>query len=118
MFFYLLSGRYDKLKVLDELLHKENDNSRRFLNSIYTGNIHEKIKLLAETGHLSLALLSAKIFKNEQFQNSLIQNSSHEIEMNEDDVENYKTQCKPIIPLKSILSHKNKACNINKFNNF
>lgn len=58
MFFYLLTGRYDKLKLLDDLLHKENDNSRRFLNSLYTGNINERIKLLAETGHRKFYFLN------------------------------------------------------------
>jgi hypothetical protein len=51
MFFYLLTGQYHKLEKLDEILQNKGDNSRRFLNSLYTGNISKRIKLLSETGH-------------------------------------------------------------------
>jgi hypothetical protein len=47
----VLSGRFDKLKVLEDLLAKKQENSRRFLNCIYTGNASEHIEMLAQTGH-------------------------------------------------------------------
>ena len=47
----MLTGRFDKLKKLEELLKKEGENSRRFTNSLFTCNIEEKIRLLMETGH-------------------------------------------------------------------
>jgi hypothetical protein len=47
----MLTGRFDKLKKLEELLKKEAENSRRFTNSLFTCNIEEKIRLLMETGH-------------------------------------------------------------------
>jgi hypothetical protein len=50
----MLTGRYDKLKKLEELLKKEGDNSRRFTNSLFTCNIEEKIRLLMETGHCKI----------------------------------------------------------------
>lgn len=47
----MLSGKHEKLRKLEELLQKKGDSSRRFINSIYTGNITERIKLLSEAGH-------------------------------------------------------------------
>jgi hypothetical protein len=46
----MITGKRDKLQKLEEFLQKKNDNSRRFLNTIYTGNSTDRIKLLAETG--------------------------------------------------------------------
>jgi hypothetical protein len=46
----MITGKRDKLQKLEEFLQKKNDNSRRFLNTIYTGNATDRIKLLAETG--------------------------------------------------------------------
>jgi hypothetical protein len=51
IFFYVLTGRFDKLKIMQDLLQKKGENSRRFLNCIYTSNVEEKIKILTETGH-------------------------------------------------------------------
>lgn len=51
MFFYFLTGRFDKLKKLDALLKDKGENSRKFLNSIYTANHLERIKMLSENGH-------------------------------------------------------------------
>jgi len=51
MFFYMLNGRVDKLNIMETLLRKNEDNSRRFTNSLYTCNIEERIKMLNETGH-------------------------------------------------------------------
>ena len=54
MLFYVLTGKSDKLKILQEALQAQGENSRRFLNSIYTNNIEEKIKILTETGHCKI----------------------------------------------------------------
>ena len=56
MFFYTITGRQDKLKKLGVALETANDNSRRFLNSIYTNNVDEKVKVLNETGHSKIIL--------------------------------------------------------------
>lgn len=50
----MITGKRDKLQKLEEFLLKKNDNSRRFLNTIYTGNSTDRIKLLAETGKSKL----------------------------------------------------------------
>ena len=46
----MLTGKRDKLQKLESIFQTKSDNSRRFLNTIYTGNITDRIKLLAETG--------------------------------------------------------------------
>ena len=46
----MLSGKRDKLQKLEGIFQAKSDNSRRFSNSIYTGNTSDRIKLLAETG--------------------------------------------------------------------
>lgn len=51
LFFYMLSGKFEKLKKLEALLKDKKDNSRKFTNLIYLANHNEKIKMLAESGH-------------------------------------------------------------------
>ena len=46
----MLTGKRDKLQKLEAIFQSKCDNSRRFLNTIYTGNTTDRIKLLAETG--------------------------------------------------------------------
>jgi hypothetical protein len=52
--FYVLIGKLDKLKILTDVFSQQAENSRRFLTSIYTNNIEDKIKNLTETGHCNL----------------------------------------------------------------
>ena len=66
IFFYTLTGRQDKLKKVGAALKQTGDNSRRFLNAIYTNNIDEKIDVLKETGHTNLAYLLSKIHNKEE----------------------------------------------------
>jgi coatomer protein complex subunit alpha (xenin) len=51
MFFYSLSGKYDKLKKLDTLLQNKGDSNRRLINTIYTGNSLERTRILYENKH-------------------------------------------------------------------
>lgn len=51
IFFYTISGRQDKLNKIAVALKNTEDNSRRFLNSLYTCNVNEKIEVLKSTGH-------------------------------------------------------------------
>jgi hypothetical protein len=63
MFFYMLNGRVDKLNIMETLLRKNEDNSRRFTNSLYTCNIEERIKMLNETGHRKFYLILKFLIK-------------------------------------------------------
>lgn len=51
IFFYVLSGKYDKLKKLESILKDKSDYSKKFLTHVYLCNNEEKIKLLSENGH-------------------------------------------------------------------
>jgi hypothetical protein len=46
----MLSGRVDKLNIMETLLREKGDNSRRFTTSLYTCNIEERIKMLNDSG--------------------------------------------------------------------
>ena len=107
LFFYLLTGKFDKLKKLENVLKDKGENSRKFLNLIYLANHNEKIKMLSENGHYSLALLAAKLHKNEQFEKMI---SSNVKNFNEEDYENLKNKAKPIVQLKPVINVKNTDC--------
>jgi hypothetical protein len=99
--------------VLEDLLAKKGENSRRFLNCVYTGNVDEHIEMLAQTGHYNLALLAAKVHKKdeliERIQNEAESNRK-EIKMNEKDVEEIVSNSRAKVPLKSIFSKNSKEC--------
>lgn len=54
MFFYLLSGNFDKLRRLGEKLKGNAENSRRFINNIYLANHEEKVNILVENKNSKL----------------------------------------------------------------
>ena len=54
IFFYLITGKFDKLKKLETLLKDKSENSRKFLNVLYLVNHNEKIRILSENGHCKL----------------------------------------------------------------
>ena len=49
-FLYLINGNYEKLNKMLAIAQKRNDIMSRFHNSLYVGNIEEKIRILAEAG--------------------------------------------------------------------
>ena len=51
MFFYFLSGKFDKLKKLEAILKEKGESSRKFTNTIYTCNHVERLKILHENEH-------------------------------------------------------------------
>lgn len=55
--FYVLTGNFRKLRTLQGAFQQINDNSRRFLNTIYTGNVAERVNVLSETGHCNNIIL-------------------------------------------------------------
>ena len=64
---------------------------------------------------VSMALLTAKLHKNEQYEKIILQNSEglgKDININQEDLEELSNNIKPIVPLKPVISIKNKDCNI------
>lgn len=62
LFFYMLSGKFEKLKKLEALLKDKKDNSRKFANLIYLANHNEKIKMLTENGHCKSTFLIVNFY--------------------------------------------------------
>ena len=112
IFFYTITGRQDKLRKVAGALQQTKDNSRRFLNSMYTCNVDEKVNVLNETGHNSLALLVAKLHNRNDLVDVVTENGKKKINLNENDYNNIKQNMKPIIPLKPIVNIKNKECKL------
>lgn len=51
-FLFLLTGKYEKLEKMLGIAQNRGDNISRFHNSLYTGNVEERIRILAELGYL------------------------------------------------------------------
>ena len=112
IFFYTITGRVDKLRKVTNALQQTKDNSRRFMNSIYTCNVDEKVSVLNETGHNSLALLVAKLHNRTDLIDVITEKGKRKVNINESDYNNIKQNMKPIIPLKPIVNIKNKECKL------
>ncbi|CAJ0755331.1 24382_t:CDS:10 [Entrophospora sp. SA101] len=57
-FLYLITGNIDKLKNMQKIAEIRNDNMSRFHNSLYLGDVEERVKLLKEV--VPLAYLTAQ----------------------------------------------------------
>lgn len=56
---YLVVGRSARLKAMINVANKRGDNQSRFQNSLYVGDVEERIRVLSEIGQLNLAYLTA-----------------------------------------------------------
>ena len=116
IFFYTITGRQDKLKKVTLALKQTGDNSRRFLNAIYTCNNEEKINVLKETGHSSLALLVAKLNNRNDLIDKINdenKKSGKKVKINENDYSEIKNNMGLLTPLKPIVNPKNKEYHSN-----
>ena len=116
IFFYTITGRQDKLKKVTLVLKQTGDNSRRFLNAIYTCNNEEKINVLKETGHSTLALLVAKLNNRNDIANQITESnkkSGRNIKINENDFNEIKSNMNLLTPLKPVVNIQNKEYHSN-----
>ncbi|PRP73576.1 coatomer protein complex [Planoprotostelium fungivorum] len=60
-FLYLITGNMEKLKKMAKHAEIRNDVMSRFHNSLYLGDVRERIRILEEVGQLPLALASATV---------------------------------------------------------
>jgi coatomer protein complex subunit alpha (xenin) len=58
-FLYLLTGNTDKLRKMLKIAEMRNDSMSRFHNALYLGDAAERVKVLEQTGMLSLAYACA-----------------------------------------------------------
>lgn len=59
-FLYFITGNIEKLQKMQKIAEHRSDNMSRFHNSLYLGNIEERVRVLTEAGQYSLAYLTAK----------------------------------------------------------
>ncbi|CAG8565874.1 7824_t:CDS:10 [Paraglomus occultum] len=59
-FLYLATGNMDKLRKMMKIAELRNDNMSRFHNSLFLGDVEERIRLLKEFGQYPLAYLTAQ----------------------------------------------------------
>ncbi|ERM96351.1 coatomer subunit alpha-1 [Amborella trichopoda] len=60
-FLYLITGNMDKLSKMLRIAEIKNDVMGQFHNALYLGDIHERVKILENSGHLPLAYVTAAI---------------------------------------------------------
>ena len=58
-FLYLITGNLDKLKKMMKIAEIRKDTSGQFQNSLYLGDVEERVKILSGCGQTSLAYLTA-----------------------------------------------------------
>ncbi|KAK4793454.1 hypothetical protein SAY86_023889 [Trapa natans] len=60
-FLYLITGNMDKLTKMLKIAEVKNDIMGQFHNALYLGDVHERLKILENAGHLSLTYLTASV---------------------------------------------------------
>ncbi|KAM1098516.1 hypothetical protein ACFX2I_015754 [Malus domestica] len=60
-FLYLITGNMEKLSKMLKIAEVKNDVMGQFHNALYLGNVKERIKILENVGHLSLAYITASV---------------------------------------------------------
>ena len=60
-FLYLISGDTTKLRKMLKIANLRGDPMGRFNNSLFLGDVEERVKVLEETGNWSLAYMCAKV---------------------------------------------------------
>ncbi|QDZ18457.1 subunit alpha of coatomer [Chloropicon primus] len=59
-FLYLITGHIDKLKKMVKIAEMRKDIMGQFHNSLYLGDVKERVKILKEVGQMPLAYVTAK----------------------------------------------------------
>ncbi|KAI8894425.1 coatomer WD associated region-domain-containing protein [Globomyces pollinis-pini] len=59
-FLYLITGNDDKLKKMLKIAEARKDTMSQYQNALYVGDVEEQVKILKESGQLSLAYLAAQ----------------------------------------------------------
>ncbi len=57
-FLYLITGNVEKLRKMLKIAELRNDNMSRFHNSLFLGDIEERVRLLKEVGQCIISLHS------------------------------------------------------------
>ncbi|CAA3016831.1 coatomer subunit alpha-1-like [Olea europaea subsp. europaea] len=60
-FHYLITGNVDKLSKMMKIAEVKNDVMGQFHDALYLGDVHERVKILENAGHLPLAYITASV---------------------------------------------------------
>lgn len=60
-FLYLITGNVEKLAKMLKIAEMRSDVMGRFHNALYLGDVEERVRILEESGHVSLAYLTAAV---------------------------------------------------------
>jgi coatomer protein complex subunit alpha (xenin) len=55
-FLYLVTGNVEKLRKMLKIAELRNDNMSRFHNSLFLGDVEERVRLLKEVGQCIMSL--------------------------------------------------------------
>jgi coatomer protein complex subunit alpha (xenin) len=72
-FLYLITGHIEKLRKMVKIAEMRNDVMGQFHNSLYLGDVRERVKILGEVGQLPLAYITAKAHGMEKEAESIAQ---------------------------------------------
>ncbi|CED82220.1 coatomer protein subunit alpha [Phaffia rhodozyma] len=81
-FLYLITGNQERLKMMQTIAGKRGDQMARFQNSLYLGDVEERVNVLREVGMDSLAYFAAKTAGLEEAAEGILENAG----MTEEDV--------------------------------
>ncbi|KAF8399255.1 hypothetical protein HHK36_015120 [Tetracentron sinense] len=70
-FLYLITGNMEKLSKMLKIAEIKNDVMGQFHNALYLGDIHERVKILEDAGHLPLAYVTAAVHGLKEVANTL-----------------------------------------------
>lgn len=68
---YCVTGQVNKLRKMGSVAQTIGDPTLRFNTALYTGDVQERVKVLAETGQIPLAYMMAKTHGLTEFAKTL-----------------------------------------------
>lgn len=105
-FFYSATGSLNKLKMMQNIAQSLNDHTLRFNTGLMLGDVAERVKVLAETGQVPLAYLTAKAHGLRDFEQTLEESirtmDGVDVESIIEQAEKYSRKGKTLLPLRPL----------------
>lgn len=105
-FFYMSTGSFGKLKKMQGVAQAIGDTTLRFNTALLTGDVKERINILAETGQIPLAYLMAKSHGLQEIEktlaDSLRETEGLDFDQIEQQAEQFSRKGKSLLPLRPL----------------
>ncbi|KAG0224121.1 hypothetical protein BGX31_008182 [Mortierella sp. GBA43] len=98
-FLYLATGNTDKLTKMLKIAELRGDAMSRFHNSLFLGNVEERVRLLREVGQEPLAYLTAKTHGMHEIAEEILESSG----LTPEDVADLPTQGTLLVPPRPLM---------------